>query len=69
MLVIPEADYNKEISIFVDCFLELGKEITIFPNEIFNKNAYFSNYLIKNGANVLTNIYQIQEVLNNLSDL
>lgn len=66
LLIIPEADYNKEISIFVDCFLELGKEITVFPNEIFNKNAYFSNYLIKNGANILTNIYQIQDILNNL---
>lgn len=66
LLVIPEADYNKEIAIFVDCFLELGKEIIVFPNEIFNKNAYFSNYLIKNGANMLTNIYQIQDILNNL---
>lgn len=66
LLIIPEANYDKNISIFVDCFLELGKEICIFPNEIFNKNAYFSNYLIKNGANILTNIYQVKEVLNNL---
>jgi len=66
LIVIPEADYNKEISILIDSILELGKEICIFPNEIFNKNAYFSNYLIKNGANILTNIYQIQDVLNNL---
>ena len=66
LLVIPEADYNKDISILVDSFLELGKEICVFPNEIFNKNAYFSNYLIRNGANILTNIYQIQEILNNL---
>lgn len=66
LLVIAEANYNKYISIFVDCFLELGKEICVFPNEIFNKNAYFSNYLIKNGADILTNIYQIQDVLNNL---
>lgn len=66
LIIIPEADYNKEISIIVDCFLELGKEILVFPNEIFNKNAYFSNYLIKNGANILTNLHQIQEILNNL---
>lgn len=66
LLVIPEADYNKEISILVDTILELGKEICIFPNEIFNKNAYFSNYLIKNGADILTNVYQIQGILNKL---
>lgn len=66
LLIIPEADYNRNISIFVDSFLELGKEILIFPNEIFNKNAYFSNYLIKNGANIITNIYQVQDILENL---
>ena len=66
LLIIPEADYTEDICIIVDSFLELGKNIVIFPNEIFNKNAYFSNYLIKNGANMLTNIYQIEEIISEL---
>ena len=63
LLVIPEADYLKDIVILVDSMLENGKNIVVFPNEIFNKNAYFSNYLIKNGANMITNINEIKEIL------
>jgi DNA processing protein len=62
-LVIPEADYNIDIAILVDLMLELGKNIIIFPNNIFCKNAYFSNYLIKNGAIMATNIYDVLRLI------
>ena len=37
----------------------LKPEIYVTPSNITNKNAVFSNYLIKQGANVILNKYDI----------
>ena len=66
LLIIPQAGYTKNITILVDSMLENGNNIAVFPNEIFNKNAFFSNYLIQNGANMITNIYEIKNIINEL---
>ena len=63
LLIIPEADYTKEIAIIVDSMLENGKNVVIFPNEIYNKNAFFSNYLIKNGAYMVTSFNEIKSII------
>ena len=58
-LLIIEAKYEANVVKLVDYFLELGKEILVFPGDIWNKNCYFSNFLIKEGANVVLNINDI----------
>ena len=58
-LLIIEAKHETDIVNLVDLFLELGKEILVFPGDTWNKNCYFSNFLIKEGANVILNINDI----------
>lgn len=63
MLVIVEAKYEKNIVCLVDMYLELGKDIYVVPSNIFNKNSYFSNYLIKQGADIILNNQDIKFIL------
>lgn len=58
-LLLVESKYNKDISELVDYFLEKGKEILVLPGDVWDKNCYFSNFLIKEGANVITSINDI----------
>lgn len=58
-LVIIEAKYETDIVKLVDVFLEIGKEILILPGDVWDKNCYFSNFLIKEGAGVVLNINDI----------
>lgn len=53
-LFIPEAGYNMKVAILVDTILEQGKDILVVPSSIYNKEAYFSNYLLKDGAICIT---------------
>lgn len=52
--LIPQAKYEKCIVQLVDSFLNYGKDIYVVPGNIYNKNSYFSNHLIKEGAFVIT---------------
>lgn len=54
-LLIINSSYKKEIVYLVDSILEQGKDIFVVPNNILNKYAYFSNYLISEGAKVIIN--------------
>ena len=63
MIIIPEATYDKKLSMTIDIMLEFGKDIYVFPNSIFSKHSYFSNYLIKNGANVIISTDDINNIL------
>lgn len=58
-LIIINAKYKKNIIFLVDTLLDLGKEISVIPNNIFDKNAYFSNYLLSEGAKVIYNLKEI----------
>lgn len=49
-LFIPEADYTIKVANIVDLMIEQGKDILVVPGSIYNKDAYFSNYLIRDGA-------------------
>lgn len=52
ILVIPESNFNFEINVIVETFLELGKDILVAPGNILSNNSYFSNLLIQEGAYV-----------------
>ncbi len=66
-IVIPEARYENIIVSKVDYMLDKSKPILIFPNSIFNNNGYFSNYLIKQGADIILNKYDLLFILKPLS--
>lgn len=55
LIIIPKARYNKFISFLTEGALEIGTSVLICPGSIYNKDTYFSNFLIKEGANVLLN--------------
>lgn len=54
-LFLIEAQYNEETKNIVNFFVESGKEILVVPGNIFNRNHYFTNYLIQEGATVIIN--------------
>lgn len=60
-LLIIEARYNQDTKNMVNNIIEQGKEILVVPGNIFNKNHYFSNYLIQEGATVLLNKYDLDK--------
>lgn len=53
-LFIAESNYNIKVATIVDIILEQGKDILVVPGSIYNKESYFSNYLIKDGAICIT---------------
>lgn len=55
IILIINAKYKYDIVSIVDIMLELGKEIYVVPNNILDKNAYFSNFLICEGAKIIIN--------------
>jgi len=58
-LIIIDAKYKKEAVYLIDSMLENGKDIEVFPNSILKKEAYFSNYLISEGAKIILNFNEI----------
>ena len=55
-ILIPEAKYSSYSNMLVSNFLDFGKDILVIPGDIWNKNCFFSNFLIREGANVILNI-------------
>ena len=58
-ILIPEASYNKNIYLISSLLLEQGKDIHVIPGNIYNSTSYFSNFLLKEGANVILNTYDL----------
>lgn len=56
IMLIPEAKYTSYSNTLVSNFLYFGKDILVIPGDIWNKNCFFSNFLIREGANVILNI-------------
>lgn len=67
MVIIIEAQYEGNIVEKVNYFVEKSIPILVFPNSIFNKNSYFSNYLIKQGADIALGKSDILFALKSLS--
>ena len=61
--IIIEAKYENIIQKLVDFLLEIGKDIYVVPSGIFNKNSYFSNYLIKQGADIILSANDLKLIL------
>lgn len=63
--IIPQAKYDKKMYTknIVDLFLEQGKNVLVVPGSIYCKYSYFSNYLIKEGAEVILNKNDINKYL------
>lgn len=43
----------------VDLALEQGRDISVFPGDVFNNNNKFTNLLINEGANIISDINQL----------
>lgn len=65
-IIVIEARYEAKIVNLVNCFLENGKDIFVVPSNIFRKNSYFSNFLIKQGAEIILNKQDLKYILNNI---
>lgn len=65
-IIIIEARYEKQIVNIVDKFIEENKDIFVVPSNIFRKNSYFSNYLIKQGADIILNKNDLKFILNRI---
>lgn len=59
ILIIPQAEYAKDICMMSDIMLELGKEISVVPGNVLDKKSSFSNKLLKDGAGVLLSDYDL----------
>lgn len=59
-IIIPEAALQKEIIEISDIFCELGKDILVAPSNIYQKTSYFSNYLIKQGCDIILSTKDIK---------
>lgn len=65
-MIIIEARYESKIIKIVDRFLDSGKDIYVVPSSIFRKNTYFSNYLIKQGADIILNKWDLKFILKSI---
>ena len=62
-LIVLEARYEEKNVKFIDFVLECGKEIFVVPGDIMSGNCYFSNYLIKLGANTILSKSDINDII------
>lgn len=63
ILVLIEARYEEKIVNLVDNLLNVGKEVLVLPGDVWNKNCYFSNFLIREGAGIILNINDLNMYL------
>ena len=57
--IIIQANILDGANYIVDLALEQGRDISVFPGNIFDVNNQFTNQLITEGANVINNINQL----------
>ncbi|QVK18954.1 DNA-processing protein DprA [Mycoplasmatota bacterium] len=60
-VLVIEAKEKSGTLITCDYALDQGKDIFVIPNHIFDENSVGTNNLIKQGANLVTNIFDILE--------
>lgn len=62
-LIVLEAEYNNKNVNFIDWTLENSKDIFVVPGNILSLSNYFSNYLIRQGADMILSKSDIEESL------
>ncbi len=67
--VVVEADIKSGALITAKFAAELGKDVFAVPGSIFSKQSMGANYLIKNGAKLVTEAEDIVEEIKHISDL
>ncbi|MEG2645940.1 MAG: hypothetical protein RSA08_02795, partial [Clostridia bacterium] len=60
---IPQACHEKQILTLCNVFLEYGKNIYVTPGNIFDKFSHFSNILISEGAYVILDKKDFNDIL------
>lgn len=65
IVIIPEGSYEarEKIGELVETALEANHEVFVVPGNIYRPSSYFSNYLIKQGANILLNRHDLDPYL------
>ncbi len=63
--LVPEAAYQEEIVSLTDVICEYGKNILVVPSDIYKNTSYFSNYLIKQGCDVILSTKDIKYYIDN----
>ena len=66
IFIIIEARYEEKIVKMVNYLVENSKDIYVVPSNIFRKNSYFSNYLIKQGADIILNKNDLKFILSKI---
>lgn len=64
--IIIEARYEEKIVNFVNNLLDSNRDIFVVPSNIYRKNSYFSNYLIKQGADIILNKNDLKFILSRI---
>lgn len=67
--VVVEADIKSGALITAKFAADLGKDVFAIPGSIFSKQSIGTNYLIKNGAKLVTDAEDIVEEIRQISDL
>src|SRR5574344_966158 len=59
-MLLVEAKYEKNIVYLTDNMLSNGKDILVIPGDVWDRNCFFSNFLISNGAGVILHIKDLE---------
>lgn len=62
VIIVLESKYEALNVNFVDEILNYGKEVYVIPQSIEQKSNFFSNYLIKSGADVIISIKDLDNI-------
>lgn len=65
-LFVLNASFEDEIEKIASYMLDMGKQIVTIPGSISDRNFSFSNYLLRDGANVVLNIKDIDTIFGNI---
>ena len=61
-VIVLESRYNPINVNFVDEVLNYGKDVYVVPQSIEQKSNFFSNYLIKSGADIIISIKDLDNI-------
>ena len=57
--ILIQTTIDDGLTYILDSAIEQGREISVFPSDIFNKRNFYTNELIKQGVNVITDYNEL----------